>query len=82
MVKSLTPNAGDIRDTGWIPGQGRSTRDGNDNPLHYSCLENPMDQGAGGSQKVGHDWNDLAHSMQYSFDFWIMLIFYIVSKIQ
>ena len=24
------------------PGSGRSPGDGNDNPLQYSCLENPM----------------------------------------
>ena len=33
--------AGDIReDSGLIPGEG------NDNPLQYSCLENPTDKGA------------------------------------
>ena len=32
-------NAGD---TGSIPGLGRS-REGNGNPLQYSCLEKPMD---------------------------------------
>ena len=31
---------------GLIPGLGRSPRDGNGNPLQYSCLENPMDRGA------------------------------------
>ena len=29
-----------------IPGSGRSPGDGKDNPLQYSCLENPMDRGA------------------------------------
>ena len=33
-------------DPGWIPGLGRSPGEGNSNPLQYSCLENPMDQGA------------------------------------
>ena len=33
-------------DTGIIPGSGRSPKEGNGNPLHYSCLENPMDRGA------------------------------------
>ena len=28
-----------------IPGLGRSSGEGNDNPLQYSCLENPMDTG-------------------------------------
>ena len=46
MVKNLPTNAGDIRDTGLIPGLGRSTEGGNGNPLLYSCLENPMDRGA------------------------------------
>ena len=42
MVKDPPANAGDV---GWIPGSGRSPREGNDNPLQYSCLENPMDRG-------------------------------------
>ena len=46
MVKNPPVNAGDIRDTGSIPGLGRSPGEGNDNPLQYSCLENPMDRGA------------------------------------
>ena len=29
---------------------------GNGNPLQYSCLENPMDRGAWGSQRVWHNW--------------------------
>ena len=33
-------------DAGSIPGSGRSPGEGNDNPLQYSCLENPMDRGA------------------------------------
>ena len=36
----------DAGDSGSIPGSGRSTGDGNDNPLQYCCLENPMDRGA------------------------------------
>ena len=39
-------NAGDL---GSIPGSGRSPGEGNDNPLQYSCLENPMDGGAWGA---------------------------------
>ena len=33
-------------DAGFIPGLGRSPREGNSNPLKYSCLGNPMDRGA------------------------------------
>ena len=29
-----------------ISGSGRSLGEGNDNPLQYSCLKNPMDRGA------------------------------------
>ena len=38
-----------------IPGSGRSAGEGNGYPLHCSCLENSMDGGAIGSQRVGHD---------------------------
>ena len=41
--KESVCNAGDL---GSIPGYGRSTGEGNDNPLQYSCLEDPMDRGA------------------------------------
>ena len=43
MVKASAYNAGD---PGSIPGLERSPGEGNDNPLQYSCLENPMDRGA------------------------------------
>ena len=33
-------------DPGSIPGLGRSSGEGNGNPLQSSCLENPMDGGA------------------------------------
>ena len=32
-------------DPGLIPGSGRSSEEGNGNPLQYSFLENPMDKG-------------------------------------
>ena len=43
VVKNPPSDAGDV---GLIPGWGRSPGDGNDNPLQYSCLDNPMDRGA------------------------------------
>jgi len=46
VVKNLPANAGDEREVGSISGSGRSPEVGNDNPLQYSCLENPMDRGA------------------------------------
>ena len=41
--KKSARNAGD---PGWIPGFGKYPGEGNDNPLQYSCLENPRDRGA------------------------------------
>ena len=46
VVKDPPADAGDTRDVALIPGVGRSLREGNGNPLWYSCLENPMDRGA------------------------------------
>ena len=42
-VKRLAYNAGDL---GLTPGSGRSSGEGNGNPLQYSCLENPKDRRA------------------------------------
>ena len=44
VVKNLPANAGDIRDSGSIPGLGRSPGGGHGSPLQYSCLENPHGQ--------------------------------------
>ena len=38
-------SACNVGDLGSIPGLGRSPGKGNGYPLHYSCLENPMDRG-------------------------------------
>ena len=37
---------GSAGDVGSIPGSGRPPGEGHDNPLQYSCLENPTDRGA------------------------------------
>ena len=60
IVKNPLANAGDIRDSGSIPGLGRSPGEENNNALQYSCLGYPMDREPGGlqpigSQRVGHD---------------------------
>ena len=57
MVKNLPASVGNIRDAGSIPGWGRSHGGGHDNPLQYSCLENPMDGGA---------WWAIAHGVSKS----------------
>ena len=44
VVKNLPANAGDVRDTGSMPGWARSPGGGHGNPLQYSCLENPMER--------------------------------------
>ena len=46
VVENPSANAGDIRDTGLIPGSGRSPGEGNGNPLQCSCLGNPTGRGA------------------------------------
>ena len=46
VVKNPTVNAGDVRDTGSVPGLRRSHGGRHVKPLQYCCLENPMDRGA------------------------------------
>ena len=63
MVKNPPATAGDARNSGLIPGSGRYHREGNGNPLQYSCLGNLMDRRAWqatvhGATRVGHH---LAH---------------------
>ena len=43
VVKTLPTSAGG---TGVMPVSGRSSGEGNGNPLQDYCLENPMDRGA------------------------------------
>ena len=50
-------SACNVGDLGLIPGLGRSTGEGNGNPLQYSCLENSMDKGA---------WQSTAHGVTKS----------------
>ena len=52
--KESAYNAGDM---GLIPGSGRSPGGGNDNPLQYSCQENPKDRGA---------WRTIVHGVTKS----------------
>ena len=52
--KESACSAGDL---GSIPVSGRSSGEGNGNPLQYSCLENPMDRG---------DWQAIVHGVTKS----------------
>ena len=45
-VENLPASAGAIGDVSSIPGSGRSPREGNGNPVHYSYLGNPVDREA------------------------------------
>ena len=56
MVKNPPAIAGD---TGSIPESGRSPGEGNDNPVQYSCLENPMDREA---------WRAIIHGVAKELD--------------
>ena len=53
VVNKPPANAGDIRDTGSVPGLGRCPRGRAGNPLHYSDLEYPTDSRACGLQSIG-----------------------------
>ena len=58
VVKNPPDNAGDIRDVGLIPGLGRSPGAGHDNPLQYSCLENPWTKDPGGLESMRSQRSD------------------------
>ena len=70
--KESTRNAGDLS---LIPGLGRSSGGGHDNPLQYSCLLNPHGQRSlvGYSHwchRAGHDWvtKHNTHSLKTAVD--------------
>ena len=43
VVKNPPANAGDLRGVGSVPGLGRSSGEGNGNPVQYSCLNRVLD---------------------------------------
>ena len=57
VVKNLLAMQVDVRDTGLIPGLGRSLGGRHSKPLQYSCLENPTDTG---------DWRATVHGVTKS----------------
>ena len=57
MVKNPSASAGDIGDTGSIPGSGRSPGGGHGNTLQYTRLENPKDRKA---------WRAMVHGVTES----------------
>ena len=68
VVKNPPANAGDVRDKGSIPGLGRFLEGGNGNPLPHSSIfawripwtKEPGRLQSMGSQRVRHNWRDLA----------------------
>ena len=67
VEKNPPTNAGDTGDVGSILGSGRSPRGGNDNPLQYSCLGNPMDRGTWWATVYGVTESDMTeHTHMYS----------------
>ena len=67
VVKNPPANAGDVRGVGSIPGSGTSSGGAQSNPLQYSCWKIPWTNEPGrlqsiGSQRVRHDWSNLAHT--------------------
>ena len=68
MVKNLPANERDVRDSGSIPGLGKSPGEGNDNPFQYSCLGIPMDRGslAGYSPWDCKEWDMTRHMFAHS----------------
>ena len=50
---------------GLIPGSGKSSGEGNGNPLQCSCLENPKDRGVGGLQSTGHKESDVTEQLHF-----------------
>ena len=63
VVKNTPANAGDLRDRSPILGLGRSPGGGQDNPLQYSCLQNPMDREAWRAtvQRIAKSWTGLSN---------------------
>ena len=72
VVKNPPAKAGDVKDTGLISGLGRSPGEGNDNPLQYSCLENPMDRDAWQAtvHRVAKNWTRLKQLNMYMHGIW------------
>ena len=67
VVKKSPANAGDIRDSVWVPGLGRSPGGGHGNPSQYSCLENPTGQRSlAGEGPQGSNELDMTEATQHA----------------
>ena len=62
--KASARNAGD---PGSVPESGRPLGEGNDSPLQYSCLENPMDCSLPGYSPWGRKVSDTTERLHFHF---------------
>ena len=53
VVKHLPANAEDVRDSGSVPGLGRSPGGRQNNTVQYCCLENPVNRATGRIESIG-----------------------------
>ena len=67
VVKNPPTNAGAVGDAGSVPGLGRSPGGGTDNPLQYSCPENPMDRGAWWATVHGIAESDMTEMTEHTY---------------
>ena len=66
VVKNPPANAGDERDSGLIPGSGRSPGGARGNPRQHSCLENHMDRGTWRATIHGVSESDLTEATEHA----------------
>ena len=60
MAEGGKESASNAEDLGSIPGLGRAPGVGNEYPLQYSCLENPVDRDSGGTLD-SQSWTQVSH---------------------
>ena len=66
MLKNLPANAGDVGEAASIPGRERAPGEGNGNPPHYSCPDDPMDRGVWWATAHGTTESGTGLSRQHS----------------
>ena len=69
MAENLPANAGNARDIGYIPGSGRSPREGNDNSLQYSLPGKSHNERSleGYSPWGDKEWDTMTKQQKYVF---------------